>query len=72
MMPVAVPAIIIGTILSIPVTAGFMKIAFGSVFGIRLFWVPIATVLITVFVYVSTYISASKVKKVSVTELMTE
>jgi ABC-type antimicrobial peptide transport system permease subunit len=72
MMPIAVPAVILGAIMAIPVTAGFMKIAFGSVFAIRIFWVPIATVIITVFVYVSTYISAGKVKKVSVTELMTE
>ena len=72
MMPVAVPAIIAGTILALPVVMLFLKIAFGTVFDIRLFWVPIAIVLISLYVYVTTYISAGKVKKISVTELMTE
>ena len=72
MMPVVVPAIILGALMAIPITCAFMIIAFSTVFGIRLFWIPIAIVLITLFVYISTYISAGKVKKVSVTELMTE
>ena len=72
MMPVAVPAIIAGTILALPVVMLFLKMAFGTVFDIRLFWVPIVIVLITLYVYVTTYISAGKVKKISVTELMTE
>ncbi|MCR5291278.1 MAG: ABC transporter permease [Eubacterium sp.] len=72
MMPVAIPGIIVGSILAIPVTMMFMKVAFSTYFGIRLIWVPIAAVLITLYVYVSTYISAGKVRKVSVTELMTE
>ena len=72
MMPVAVPAIIAGTILALPVVMLFLKMAFGTVFDIRLFWVPIAIVLISLYVYMSTYISAGKVKKISVTELMTE
>jgi ABC-type antimicrobial peptide transport system permease subunit len=72
MMPVAVPAIIAGTILALPVVMLFLKIAFGTVFDIRLFWVPIVIVLISLYVYVTTYISAGKVKKISVTELMTE
>ena len=71
-MPVAIPAIIIGAVLSVPVTMFFLKSAFKTVFGIRLLWIPVAAVIITVYVYVSTYISAGKVKKVSVTELMTE
>lgn len=71
-MPVAIPAIIIGAILSVPIIMFFLKSAFLTVFGIRLFWIPIMLVIITVYVYVSTYISAGKVKEVSVTELMTE
>ncbi len=71
-MPVAIPAIIIGVILSVPVTMFFLKSAFSTVFGIRLFVVPVMALVITVYVYVSTYISAGKVKNVSVTELMTE
>ena len=35
-------------------------------------YIAIAAVIIILYVYVSTYISAGKVKKVSVTELMTE
>lgn len=72
MMPVAIPAVIVGAILALPVTMMFMKAAFGTSFGIRLMWTPIAAVIIILYVYVSTYISAGKVKKVSVTELMTE
>ena len=72
MMPVAIPGVIVGSILAFPVIMMFMKVTFGTSFGIRLMWTPIAAVIITLYVYVSTYISAGKVKKVSVTELMTE
>ena len=72
MMPVAIPAVIVGTILAIPVAILFLKIAFGTYFGINYIWVPVATLIIVAFVYVSTYLSAGKVKKISVTELMTE
>jgi ABC-type antimicrobial peptide transport system permease subunit len=71
-MPVAIPAIIIGAAFSVPLVILFMKCAFMTAFGIRLIWVPVVAVIITVYVYFSTYISAGKVKKVSVTELMTE
>ena len=71
-MPVAIPAIIIGAILSLPITIGFMKISFSTVIQIRYLWIPIAAVIISIYVFISTYISAGKVKKVSVTELMTE
>ncbi len=72
MMPVAIPAALIGAILAIPIVIMFMKIAFATYFGINYIWAPVAALIMTAFVYVSTYISAGKVKKISVTELMTE
>ena len=71
-MPVAVPAVIVGTLLAVPVTMIFMKTAFLAVFGIRMFWVPAAIAGICLYVWLAAYIAAGKVKKISVTELMAE
>lgn len=71
-MPVAIPGVIAGTTLSILVVNMFMNVAFSTNVGFRLFWIPVAIVIISLYVYVTTYISAGKVKKVSATELMTE
>ncbi len=71
-MPVAIPGVIAGATLSILVVNMFMNVAFSTNVGFRLFWIPVAIVIISLYVYVTTYISAGKVKKVSATELMTE
>ena len=71
-MPIAVPAIIAAVFITIPITEQFEIIAFGGGAEPR-YWLLIpAAVAIMVYVYASAYLSAGKVKKVSVTELMTE
>ncbi len=71
-MPIAVPAVIAAVFLTIPITEKFEVIAFGggALPRYRLL-IPVAF-LIVIYVFVSAYLSAGKVKKVSVTELMTE
>ena len=71
-MPIAVPAVIAAVIVVVPLTESFQVMAFGGGAQPR-YWllIPAAVVLVG-YVYVSAYISAGKVKKVSVTELMTE
>ncbi|MBR4607449.1 MAG: FtsX-like permease family protein, partial [Lachnospiraceae bacterium] len=73
LMPVIIPGVILGTILSIPMTEFFIIGTFGqgSLQARYLLLVPTA-ILVTLFTYGSAWVSADKVKKVSVTELMTE
>ena len=71
-MPIAVPAVIAAVLVTVPLTEKFEVIAFGGGAQPR-YWLLIpAAVGIMVYVYASAYLSAGKVKKVSVTELMTE
>ncbi|MBQ3905815.1 MAG: ABC transporter permease [Lachnospiraceae bacterium] len=73
LMPVIIPGVILGTILSIPMTEFFIIGTFGqgSLQARYLLLVPTA-ILVTLFTFGSAWVSADKVKKVSVTELMTE
>lgn len=73
LMPVIIPGVILGTILSIPMTEFFIISTFGqgSLQARYLLLVPTA-ILVLLFTYGSAWVSADKVKKVSVTELMTE
>jgi ABC-type antimicrobial peptide transport system permease subunit len=71
-LPVAIPAIIAGAFLAIPVTNTFMAATFGGGMVPRFFWLIPEAILLIGYVFVSAYISAGKIKKVSVTELMTE
>ncbi|MBE5863248.1 MAG: ABC transporter permease [Lachnospiraceae bacterium] len=73
LMPVIIPGVILGTILSIPMTEFFIIGTFGqgSLQARYLLLVPTA-ILVLLFTYGSAWVSADKVKKVSVTELMTE
>lgn len=71
-MPIAVPAIIAALLVTVPLTEKFEVIAFGGGAQPR-YWLLIpAAIVIVIYVYASAYLSAGKVKKVSVTELMTE
>ncbi|MCR5337838.1 MAG: ABC transporter permease [Lachnospiraceae bacterium] len=71
-MPIAVPAIIAAVLAVVPITEKFEVIAFGGGAQPR-YWLLIpAAVVLVIYVYVSAYLSAGRVKKVSVTELMTE
>ena len=71
-MPIAVPAVIAAVLITIPLTEKFEVVAFGGGAQPR-YWLLIpAGIAIVIYVYASAYLSAGKVKKVSVTELMTE
>ncbi len=71
-MPIAVPAIIIGAIVTVPLTDKFQIIAFGGGAAPRYWFLIPASIIVALYVFISGYLSAGKVKKVSVTELMTE
>ncbi|SEG35183.1 ABC-type transport system, involved in lipoprotein release, permease component [Eubacterium ruminantium] len=71
-MPIAVPSIIAGAFLAIPVTNIFMAATFGGGMIPRFLWLIPEAILLIGYVFVSAYLSAGKIKKVSVTELMTE
>ena len=73
LMPVIIPGVILGILLSVPMTEFFIIGTFGrgSLQARYPLLVPTA-ILVLLFTYGSAWVSADKVKKVSVTELMTE
>ena len=73
-MPIAVPAIVLGSIVVIPLLKVFSTIAFGSqALEFRYLYVlPLVNVAMIIYIFISAYLSAGRVKNISVTELMTE
>ena len=73
-MPIAVPAIVLGSIVVIPLLKVFSTIAFGSqALEFRYLSVlPLVNVMMIIYIFISAYLSAGRVKNISVTELMTE
>ena len=73
LMPVIIPGVILGTLLSVPVMELFLNAVLGrgSIQARYAILIPAAIGMI-LFTYASAWLSADKVKKVSVTELMTE
>jgi ABC-type antimicrobial peptide transport system permease subunit len=71
-IPIAIPALIIGGLITIPLINIFMEYAFGLAMDVRLIILVPTMLVMALYIYASAYISAGKVKKISVTELMTE
>ena len=71
-LPIAIPAVIIGAALVIPAISQFQIIAFGGGAEPRFMFLIPGSILIGLYILCLTYLSAGKIKKISVTELMTE
>jgi ABC-type antimicrobial peptide transport system permease subunit len=71
-MPACIISMIIAVFCSIGVDKLFWGTIFGTVADTNIAAIIIAAVIMTLFCYAVTYISAGKIKKISVTELMTE
>ncbi|MBP5192598.1 MAG: ABC transporter permease [Eubacterium sp.] len=71
-MPVTIVSVIISGFLGVIVNKIFWMSGFGSIAKTNVPLLIVTGILLVVFCYVVTYISAGKVKKISVTELMTE
>ena len=71
-MPVTIVSVIIASFAAKYVYSAFWLMAFGVVGELNIPLTIIADVILVAFCYVVTYISAGKIKAISVTELMTE
>ena len=71
-MPVTIVSVIISGFLGIVVNKVFWMSGFGSIAKTNVPVLIVMEILLVAFCYIVTYISAGKVKKISVTELMTE
>ena len=71
-MPVTIVSVIISGFLGIIVNKIFWMSGFGSIAKTNVPVLIVMEILLVAFCYIVTYISAGKVKKISVTELMTE
>ena len=71
-MPVTIVSVIISGFLGIVVNKIFWMSGFGSIAKTNVPVLIVMEILLVAFCYIVTYISAGKVKKISVTELMTE
>ena len=71
-MPVTIVSVIIASFAAKYVYSTFWLMAFGSVGELNIPLTIIADVVLVVFCYAVTYISAGRIKAISVTELMTE
>lgn len=71
-MPVTIVSVIISGFLGIVVNKIFWMSGFGSIAKTNVLVLIVMEILLVAFCYIVTYISAGKVKKISVTELMTE
>ncbi len=71
-MPVTIVSVIIASFATKYIYSAFWLMAFGSVGELNIPLTIIADVILVVFCYAVTYLSAGKIKAISVTELMTE
>lgn len=71
-MPVTIVSVIIASFAAKYIYSAFWLMAFGSVGELNIPLTIIADVILVVFCYAVTYLSAGKIKAISVTELMTE
>lgn len=71
-IPVSIIAVIIGTFLGIYVNNVFWLLLFGAAMNNETWLIVVLDILLVVFCYVSSYMAAGKIRKISVTELMTE
>ena len=71
-MPVTIISVIIASFAAKYVYSAFWLMAFGVVGELNIPLTIIADVILVAFCYAVTYISAGRIKAISVTELMTE
>ena len=71
-MPVTIVSVIIASFAAKYIYSAFWLMAFGTVGELNIPLTILADVILVAFCYVVTYISAGKIKAISVTELMTE
>ena len=71
-MPVTVVSVIIASVLSVYINKGFWMMSFATVATTNIPLIIITDIALIAFCYLVTYIGAGRVKKISVTELMTE
>ena len=71
-MPVTVIAVVIASALSFPLQSGFWFNLFAADMGVNVPLMIVLDIAIVIYCYVVTYICAGRIKKISVTELMTE
>lgn len=71
-MPVTVISVVIASVLSVYINKGFWMLTFATVAETNVPLIIITDIVLIAFCYIVTYIGAGRVKKISVTELMTE
>ncbi len=71
-MPVTIVAVIIASALSFPLQSEFWFNLFSADMGVNVPLMLVLDIAIIIYCYIVTYICAGRIKKISVTELMTE
>ena len=71
-MPVTIIAVIIASALSFPLQSQFWFNLFSADMGVNIPLMIVLDIAIIIYCYAVTYICAGRIKKISVTELMTE
>jgi ABC-type lipoprotein release transport system permease subunit len=71
-IPAVIISMVIASVIAVYLNKSVWMLGFGAVAGSHIPEIIIADIVMVVFCYVVTYISAGKIKKISVTELMTE
>ena len=71
-MPITVTAAVFASILAIFLTKAFWLYGLGIVMGYSIFLIIVVDILLIIYCFFITYISSRRIKKISVTELMTE
>ena len=71
-MPITVTAAIFASILAIFLTKAFWLYGLGIDMGYSIFLIIVVDILLIIYCFFITYISSRRIKKISVTELMTE
>jgi ABC-type antimicrobial peptide transport system permease subunit len=71
-MPVMIVSMIIASVVAIYVNKAFWYVMFSSIAQTDMLLIIAADIAMVIFAFIVTYIGAGKIKKISVTELMTE
>ena len=71
-MPVTVVSMAVASVIMVFVNKMFWELMFGVVTETNILLMAVTDILMILFCYAVTYIGAGRIKKISVTELMTE
>ena len=71
-MPIMIVSMTIASVIAIYLNKAFWYLMFSSIAETDILLIVTADIVMVVFAYIITYIGAGKIKKISVTELMTE